>query len=149
MEKQTQAQVLVIDDEPVWLDKLAAILTKAGYGVRKAATYEEAMKWLEHEIFHLAVVDVNLADAPLDEQGEPEDTSGMDVIAEIRHRAILQDMSVIIVTGYGTFRVAREAFKELGVVDAIHKNDFNLKDFRSLVADAVALAYHRMADEDS
>ena len=72
MEKQHQ--VLVVDDEPVWLDKLAKILEKEGYLVRKAKTYEEAMQWLDCQPFHLAVIDVNLADAPVDERGEPEDT---------------------------------------------------------------------------
>ena len=146
MEKK--AQVLVVDDEPVWLDKLAGILEKEGYLVRKAATYKEAMEWLDCQPFHLAVVDVNLADAPVDERGEPGDTRGMDIIAKIRGRAIEQDMSVIIVTAYGTIRVAREAFKKLGVFDVIPKQDFDLREFRSLVADAIALAYYKKPAEN-
>lgn len=146
MEKQ--AQILVVDDEPVWLNKLASVLEKQGYPVRKAATYQEAMQWLECQPFHLAVIDVNLADAPVDERGEPADTSGMDIIAEIRDRAIEEDMSVIIVTGFGTARVTREAFKKLGVFDVILKQDFDLEEFRSLVADAIALAYYKKPAEN-
>ena len=142
-----QAQVLVVDDEPVWLDKLAEILEKEGYRARKAATYKEAMEWLDRRAFHLAVVDVNLADAPVDERGEPGDTRGMDIVTNIRGRAIEQDMSVIIVTGYGTIRVARKAFRELGVFDVIPKQDFDLKEFRSLVAEAIALAYYKRPGE--
>jgi DNA-binding NtrC family response regulator len=141
MEKQ--ARVLVVDDEPVWLNKLAGILEKEGYRVRKAASYEEAMQWLERQAFHLAVIDVNLMDAPVDERGEPGDTSGMDIIAKTRERAIEQDMSVIIVTGFGTARLTREAFKKLGVFDVILKQDFDLKEFRSLVSEAIALAHYK------
>jgi ActR/RegA family two-component response regulator len=142
--EKKQWQVLVVDDEPVWLDELAEILENAGYLARKAATYGEALQWLEREAFQLAVVDVNLADAPVDEKGEPRDTSGMDIISEIRQRAMEQDMSVIIVTGYGTFNVAREAFKKLGVLDVIPKQNFDLKEFRSLAADAISRTVNKM-----
>ncbi len=144
-----QVQILVVDDEQVWLDKIAGILEQEGYQVRKAQTYREAMEWLDSEPFFLAVVDVNLTDAPPDERGEPGDTSGMKFIKEIRRRAIEQDMSVIIVTGVGTLRVAREAFTKLGVCDVIPKEDFKLKEFRSLVADAIALAYTKRPATDT
>jgi DNA-binding NtrC family response regulator len=146
MEKQ--AQVLVVDDEAVWRNKLAKILEDEGYLVCKATTYKQAMQWLKRRSFHLAVVDVNLADAPVNERGEPGDTRGMDIITKIRRRAIEQDMSVIIVTGYGTIRVAREAFRKLGVFDVIPKQDFDIKEFLSLVADAIALAYYKTPGEN-
>ena len=146
MEKQ--AQVLVVDDEAVWRNKLAKILEDKGYLVCKAATYRGAMRWLKGRGFHLAVIDVNLADAPVDKRGEPEDISGMNIIAKIRERAIEQDMSVIIVTGFGTARLTREAFKKLDVFDVILKQDFDLEEFRSLVSDAIALALYKTPGEN-
>lgn len=145
---EQQWQILVVDDDPVWLNKLVKILEKADkrYSVLKAATYEKAIQSLESETFQLAVVDVNLADAPVDESGEPGNRRGLDIIKKIRERA--PDMSVIIVTGFGTFKVAREAFKERGVLDTIPKQDFDLGEFRSLVSEAIALAHYKKPGEN-
>jgi ActR/RegA family two-component response regulator len=146
MMKKRQWQILVVDDDPTWLDLLEEILEDEGYGVCKAATYEEAVQSLERQTFQLAVVDVNLADAPVNERGEPMDTSGLAVIEQIGKRA--PDTSVIIVTGYGTFNVARKALQELGVRKVIPKGElFDVKEFGSVVADAVAHAVKRMLGE--
>ena len=139
MEKKPHA--LVIDDESVWLYQLAELLEEAGYLVSKAATREDAEHHLNVHTFDLAVVDVNLTDAPTDEWGEPLDQQGMELIANIRSFAKKKEMAIVIVTGYGTRKITRQAFKALGVKDVLFKQDFDVEEFRSVVHEAVADFY--------
>lgn len=141
MEEKPRA--LVIDDEPMWLDQLAGLLEEQGYLVSKAATREGAERYLETRTFELAVVDVNLTDAPTDESGEPLDQQGMELIEGIRRFAKKKDMAIVIVTGYGTSKITREAFKLLGVNDVLFKNSFDIDEFRSVAHQAVADFYLR------
>lgn len=139
MEKQPRA--LVIDDVAVWLDQLADLLEEAGYLVSRAVTREDAERHLSIHTFDLAVVDVNLTDAPTDEWGEPLDQQGMELIADIRSFAKKREMAIVIVTGYGTRKITRQAFKALGVNDVLFKQDFDVEEFRSVVHEAVADFY--------
>lgn len=139
MEKELRA--LVIDDEPVWLDQLSDILEEKGYLVSRAVTREDAEHYLNVHTFDLAVVDVNLTDAPTDEWGEPLDQQGMELIADIRSFAKKKEMAIVIVTGYGTRNITRQAFKALGVNDVLFKQDFDVEEFRSVVHEAVADLY--------
>lgn len=133
--------VLVVDDEPVWLDQLADLLEEEGYLVSKAITREGAERYLKTRTFDLAVVDVNLTDAPTDESGEPLDQQGMELIEGIRRFAKKKDMAIVIVTGYGTSRITRKAFKFLGVNDVLFKKGFDIDEFRSVIHYAVADFY--------
>src|SRR5689334_22608970 len=113
MEKQPRA--LVVDDEEVWLDNLAGELETADYLVSKAETREEAEYFLLNYTFDVVVMDVNLTDSSTDEKGEPIDQQGIELIRTVRQFAKKKDLAVVIVTGYGTPSVTREAFRKLGV----------------------------------
>ena len=139
MEKKLCA--LVIDDESVWLDQLSDILEEEGYLVSKAVTRDDAEHYLKIHTFDLAVVDVNLTDAPTDEWGEPLDQQGMELVADIRRFAKKKEMAIVIVTGYGTRKITRQAFKALGVNDVLFKQDFDVEEFRSTIHEAVADLY--------
>lgn len=146
MDKQPRA--LIVDDAPVWRDKLANILEKEGYLTEQASSREEAGHLLIIHIFDVVIVDVNLTDAPTDDKGEPLDKQGMELIAAIRQFAQKKELAVIIVTGYGTRSITRDAFKHLGVSDVFFKQDFNVKEFRETVKAATASIYLKRAGEE-
>lgn len=147
MEEKPRA--LVIDDEPVWLEQLADLLQEAGYLVSKAENREQAEYYLSTYAFNVAVVDVNLTNAPMDESGEPLDQQGMQLIEGIRRFAQKKDIGIVVVTGYGTPRVTREAFKSLSVDDVLFKRDFNIEEFRLAVHEAAADSYLKKSHADA
>lgn len=136
----TQARILVVEDMSDWCEKLAGILRREGYLVREAADYDEAIRWLESQIFDLAVIDIRLED------WDATNIQGMVLIDEIRRRKIEKDMGIIIVTGYGTAEHARKAFRDHHVFDFLAKANFDLEEFKMLVAEAIEDAYAKRGD---
>jgi CheY-like chemotaxis protein len=140
-----QLRALVIDDEAPWRRQLQALLEDVGYTVKSAESREQADELLQNSIYDLVVVDVNLTDAPFDESGEPEDQQGMEIIADLRRYAKKRDLAIIIVTGFGTGKITRQAFKSLGVNDIFFKKGFDIKAFRAAALESVADAKLRDA----
>jgi CheY-like chemotaxis protein len=145
MEKQPRA--LVVDDDQSWLETLSEELEDHDYIVNRAASREEAEHLLRKHNYDVVVMDINLTDAPSDDQNEPLDKQGMELIQSMRRYAKKKDLAVVIVTGYGTPNIIREAFKKLGVEDILPKQDFKLDEFRAIVEKATANTYLRMAGE--
>jgi DNA-binding NtrC family response regulator len=54
----SQGWVLVVDDFSNWRELLEDTLSQAGYAVRGASSREEAWRWLDSQVFDVAVVDV-------------------------------------------------------------------------------------------
>jgi DNA-binding NtrC family response regulator len=48
--------VLVMDEDANDLRSLSSLLEQEGYGVRACATYADALRWLESEIFDFVIV---------------------------------------------------------------------------------------------
>ncbi|MHB8481968.1 MAG: response regulator [Nitrospiria bacterium] len=57
------SQILVVDDEELYLKLMFQILRKEGFFVRTAQSGEEAKKWLQREVFDLAIVDIRMEPA--------------------------------------------------------------------------------------
>lgn len=133
-----QGRILVVEDLPEWRKKLAGILRREGYDVREAVDYDEAISWLDSQIFDLAVIDIRLED------WDEENIQGMELVEEIRGREIQRDMSVIIVTAYGTVERAVKAFREYEVFYFLEKAKLNIEEYKRIVADAIAKAYTGM-----
>ncbi|GAV21877.1 sigma-54-dependent transcriptional regulator [Carboxydothermus pertinax] len=100
-------KVLVVDDEENFRELLIQRLTRKGYGVKGAATGEEALQFLKEETFHLAIFDIKMP--------------GMDGIELLqRARQLDENLQVIILTGHGTIESAIGAMK-LGAYDYLTK----------------------------
>ncbi|MEE8421882.1 MAG: PAS domain S-box protein, partial [Dehalococcoidia bacterium] len=80
--------VLVVDDEPVILASAERVLTDAGYQVVIAADGAAALRAVQAQTFHVAVVDVSMP--------SPD---GWDVLAQIRD--LTPDTKVLMTSGYG------------------------------------------------
>jgi DNA-binding NtrC family response regulator len=100
-------RVLVVDDEKAMVLALKGLLTKEGYQVETAGGGEEALRRLETGNFHLVITDLSM-----------DGVGGMQVLE--RGRALDPDLAVIMITAYGSEKIAVQAMK-LGAADYLPK----------------------------
>lgn len=99
--------ILVIDDDPDIREVLGDRLESLGYRVVRASDGAEGLDLLERQDPHLVLLDV-----------EMPGMNGLQVLREIRKRG--RDVTVVMVTAYGTIERAVQAMKE-GAYDFIPK----------------------------
>jgi DNA-binding response OmpR family regulator len=99
--------ILVVDDEPNFLELMKSALGKRGFDVNTASNGPDALKLLETELFDFALLDLKLGPA-----------DGIDLLAEIKRRQ--PRIRAIMVTGYPTDESRAEA-KERGAAAYLSK----------------------------
>jgi FixJ family two-component response regulator len=129
--------ILVVDDEKNIRLTLSHSLESLELGIDTAVNGEEALAKLKEKDFGLILLDLRMP--------------GMDGMEVLRHvREIRPDVSIIIITAYGTIESAVEAMK-LGAVDFIQK-PFAPEEIRELAArviDRDQLDEQKVADYES
>ncbi len=103
----SESIILVVDDEPNTLKVVSAVLQKQGYAVKTALTFESAWAVLEKDPVQVVVTDLKLPDR-----------SGLELLEEVKNR--WPDMTVIMITAYGTIDNAVRAMK-LGAYNYLTK----------------------------
>ena len=102
-----QGRVLIVDDEKAMQLALRGLLSKEGYEVETAGSGEEAVRRIDQGRFHVVITDLSM-----------NGVGGMEVL---RHaRSVDPDTAVIMITAYGSEKVAVQAMK-LGAVDYLPK----------------------------
>lgn len=114
-------EILVLDDEPTVVNRLKPALEEEGYRVEIFVDPKKALHRLMHKEFDIVVTDVRM-----------EDVDGIQVLEHVRARS--DRTKVLIITGYATVELAREALSK-GVFDFIAK-PFKLQDIREMVKKA-------------
>lgn len=99
----SQGRILVVDDLPDWRATLSGILLDEGYEVCAAGDRQEALRLLETERFHLAVLDVRLDEA------DEDNREGLELMRQIK--AYDPTTAVIILTGYADVRMVQDALR--------------------------------------
>ncbi|MGH9686149.1 MAG: sigma-54-dependent transcriptional regulator [Candidatus Acidiferrales bacterium] len=102
-----KGSILVVDDELEIREGLEALLKSEGFDVTLAETAEAGLRKLEDKPYDLTLLDVSLPDR-----------NGLDMLREIRRRD--PNLSVILITAFGSIDMARAAFKS-GAHDYITK----------------------------
>src|ERR1700730_8514433 len=102
-----KGSILVVDDELEIREGLEALLTSESFEVTLAETGEAGRQRLEDRPFDLMLLDVSLPDR-----------NGLELLREIRRRD--PQLSIILITAYGSIDMARAAFKG-GAQDYITK----------------------------
>lgn len=120
-------QVMTLDDEPIVGKRLKPALTKYGIEVEVFEDPVKAMKRLDEKEFDIVVTDVRM-----------EEINGIQVLEHILSRG--KNTKVIIVTGYATVEVAREALVK-GAFDFIAK-PFKPDDLRAAIDRAARALGH-------
>jgi len=126
-----KGSILVVDDEIEIREGLEALLTSENFQVTLAETGAVGLQKLEDNPFDLMLLDVSLPDR-----------NGLELLREIRLRD--PQISIILITAYGSIDMARAAFKG-GAQDFITKPWAN----DELVAQiSVAIEGRRLRDEN-
>ena len=115
--------ILVLDDEPIVGKRLRPALAKSGYEVDVVETGADAIRLIDERLYDIVVTDIRM--------------EGVDGIAVLRHALARSPRTlVIMITGYATVEMAREALT-IGAFDFIAK-PFKLDDLRAVIARAAA-----------
>src|SRR5271169_6588565 len=123
--------VLIIDDEAAIRESLQTLLEMEGYEIESAATGEDGLACVGERSFDLILLDLALPDR-----------NGIDLLAELR--AVNPEISVIMITAYGTVENAVKAM-QAGAVNFVQKPWDNEK----LLADVRATIGWRRAEEEN
>ena len=100
-------RVLVVDDDPKFIDLCGKLLRKAGMDAHGVTNGEEAIQLCGRETFDLLLLDLKL-----------QEMDGLEVLNRVRK--VQPDAGAIIITGYGTMEAAMEAMR-LGAQEFILK----------------------------
>ena len=90
--------ILLVDDEDFFRDRLKRAFVNRGFVVYEAANYDEAIVEIEENSPDMAVVDLRMPGK-----------SGLDVLRQAKK--IHPDISIVMLTGYGSIATATEAIK--------------------------------------
>jgi DNA-binding NtrC family response regulator len=124
---------LIVEDFADWRDLLGGILGREGHDVESVGTMQEALAYLDEcGELDLAILDIRLVE--IDEANE----DGLRLLAEIRQRQPFT--RVMMVTGHGTMETQRRAFREFQAFDFFRKEQFDSREFRDGVREAVEIA---------
>ncbi len=120
--------VMVLDDEPIVGKRLQPALTKAGFEVEFYEDPAKALARLTEKEFDIVVTDLRM-----------EGVDGIQILEHVMERC--PNTRVILITGYATVEVAREALVK-GAFDFIAK-PFKPKDLRAVINKAALSLGHK------
>ena len=103
----TDRSLLLVDDDTIWLNRLAKAMEQRGFDVITADTVAQGKVEAERTAPAFAVIDLRL-----------EDGNGLDIVEVLRGRR--PDGRIVVLTGYGNIATAVAAVK-LGAVDYLPK----------------------------
>ena len=109
MDADTDANILLVDDQELNRDVLAHRLQKSGYNISTVANGKEAFEALDNAHFDLVLLDIMMPDI-----------SGIEVLKQIRHSGKYPDVPVIMVTALDDMDTINECM-EVGADDYIMK----------------------------
>jgi DNA-binding NtrC family response regulator len=111
-------KILVLDDEEIVCARLKPALEKEGYRVETFTDSRQAMQCLEEKCFDIVVTDLKMAEI-----------DGMELLRRAKEK--WPETRVIIISGFATVDVTREAF-QAGVRDVIAK-PFKISQLKELI----------------
>ena len=115
-------KIMVIDDEEIVGKRLKPALEKRGDIIESFVNSKEALARLAEEHFDIVITDIRM-----------DEIDGLEVLDYIKSHS--KDTKVIMITGYATVEVAREALAK-GAFDFIAK-PFKPEDLRIIINKAV------------
>jgi predicted HTH transcriptional regulator len=96
-------KILLVEDLPDVRITLSGLISDEGYEVRSASNKFDALKLLEAERFHVAVLDVRL------DATDQDNKDGLLLMHEIKEKS--PNTAIIILTGYADINMVREALQ--------------------------------------
>ena len=122
--------ILLLDDETIVGNRLKPVLEKVGCDVELFEDPQKALNRIREKKFDIVITDIMMPDV-----------NGIQILEEARKKSDIT--KVIIITGYATVALAREAMDK-GAFDMIAK-PFTPDDLRSVIAKASdSLGYKKL-----
>jgi len=121
-------RVMIVDDEPIVGKRLTPALEKHGFEVEAFLDPSKALERLREQEFDIVVTDFRM-----------EELDGIQVLTHVMESC--PNTRVILITGYATVEVAREALVK-GAFDFIAK-PFKPKELRAVINKAALSLGHR------
>jgi len=118
-----QLKIMIIDDEPIVGKRLIQALNKNGYEVEAFTTGNKALERFDEKPFDIVVTDIRM-----------DEIDGIEVLSQVLKKR--ENTKVIIITGYATIEMAREALAK-GAFDFISK-PFKPDELRDVIKKAAA-----------
>ncbi|TAN42358.1 MAG: sigma-54-dependent Fis family transcriptional regulator [Nitrospirae bacterium] len=119
---ESNAKILIVDDEKIALRNLEHVMKKEGYQVSGTQSGQNALKLMETDHFDIILTDLKM-----------EKVDGMQILD--RCRELYNDTEVIMITGFATLDSAVEAIKK-GAFYYVAK-PFKLDEVRKVVREAL------------
>jgi DNA-binding NtrC family response regulator len=119
---ENKISVLLIDDEPIVGNRLKPALAKIGCDVDVFEDPQKALNQIKSADYDVVITDIVM-----------NNINGIQILEEVRKKSL--KTRVIIITGFATAALAREAM-EKGAFDMIAK-PFKPADLRRIVANAL------------
>lgn len=122
-----KAHLLIVEDNRDQLRIYEEELEDKDYLIDTSDTVVDALKKIKKETYDIVIIDLKMPGL------KPSEMGGLEVMEEILESS--PSTQIIVVTGYGTSKLAREAFKD-GVYDFIDKPiDYN--ELRKIIKNAI------------
>ncbi len=130
-------RLLIVDDERGIVVALKGLFTKEGYEVETAESGEEALAKIRAGLFHVVITDLSL-----------NGMNGLDLMRSVRQ--LDPGCTVLMITAYGTQRIAVEAMKA-GAEDYLPKpfdnDELRLKVRNVMEKQLLRRAYNRLIEQ--
>ncbi|MBN1430703.1 MAG: response regulator [Anaerolineae bacterium] len=127
---------LVVEDDAGWRDILGELLGDAGYQPRLCTSFGEALGYLHREKYALAVIDLSLSGAVLNDiTGDEPSAHNMDgyrLLASTRAGGV----PTIVVSGIGSPEDIERAYTEQGIFAYLAKQTFDRHAFLQTLKEA-------------
>ena len=132
-----KGRLLVVDDERGIVIALKGLFTKEGYEVETAESGEEALEKVKAGLFHVIITDLSM-----------KGMSGLELLGHVRE--IDPACAVLMITAYGTQRIAVEAMKA-GAEDYLPKpfdnDELRIKVRNVMEKQLLRRAYNRLVEQ--
>ena len=117
-----QRKILLLEDDPLFLDHLEILLKDSPYQVTKCGTIKEGLEHIENEKFDCGLLDFNLPDG-----------NSIDVLQALQKK----DTAALVVTGRNEQEVIKAIFQG-GGHDYIEKTDITADHLTHAIRNAIA-----------
>lgn len=116
----SKIKILVLDDEPIVVERLKASLERVGYSVDAYASSRDALTRLQSERYDILITDLKMSGP-----------DGMEVLREAQR--LNSDIKSVVITGFATTETAEEALRS-GAVVFVPK-PFKMKQLKDLISE--------------
>ena len=131
----TKYKVLIIEDEPIWQATLQDTLQGLECEIQVKGNHEEAVRALKTELFHFAIIDLQLMH---DAFRPTEQFAGFDILEKIMNIGLNRTMGTMVVTQHDQDEVFEKLQKEPAPLCFISKKTFDRSEVRKKIQDYLA-----------